>query len=80
MGRRKPAVEFFDATEYTGKDIYEVCPQIFDRFGSKVSIATTGVAGEMGYANSGVALMIAMADQAVTPDAAVLARSWHQNE
>lgn len=51
----KPAVEFFDATEYTGKDIYEVCPQIFDRFGSKVSIATTGVAGEMGYANSGVA-------------------------
>ncbi len=50
----KPKVEFLAADEYVGKDLYETYPQVFDRFGKKVAIAGTGVAGEYGYANSGV--------------------------
>jgi aldehyde:ferredoxin oxidoreductase len=50
----QPKVEFFDATEYAGKDLYKVFPQVYERFGDKISIAGCGVAGEHGYANSGV--------------------------
>ncbi len=50
----KPKVEFFDATEYLGKDLYEVFPQLYARFGSKISIAGHGVAGEHGYGNAGI--------------------------
>lgn len=50
----KPVVEFFDATEHTGKDLYEVYPLVFEKFGPKVSIASVGVVGEMGYNNSGI--------------------------
>jgi aldehyde:ferredoxin oxidoreductase len=50
----KPKVEFLPADEYTGQDLYEVFPQVFDRFGKKVAIAGIGVAGEYGYGNSGV--------------------------
>jgi len=50
----KPVVEFFDATEYTGKDVYDIYPEIFERFGSRVSIASMGVVSEMGYSNSGI--------------------------
>ena len=51
----KPKVEFFDATEYAGKSLYEVFPKVYERFGNKVAIAGCGVAGEYGYCNSGIA-------------------------
>ncbi len=50
----KDGVEFFDADEYAGKGMYEVYPQLFERFGDKVGIAGTGIAGERKYANSGI--------------------------
>jgi len=50
----KPKVEFFDATEYAGKSLYEVFPKVYERFGNKVAVAGCGVAGEYGYANSGI--------------------------
>ncbi len=50
----QPKVEFFPADEYKGQDLYEVYPKMFQRFGRKVSIAGCGVAGEYGYANSGI--------------------------
>jgi len=50
----KPKVEFFDAAEYAGKDLYEVFPRLYERFGGKISIAGCGVAGEYGYGNAGV--------------------------
>jgi len=51
---QKPAVVFFDATPYAGRDVYEVYPKIFERFGDSVSVASVGAAGERGYANSGI--------------------------
>jgi len=51
----KPKAEFFDATPYTGQNLYDVYPKVYEKFGdSKVSIAGCGVAGEYGYANAGV--------------------------
>jgi len=50
----KPKVEFFPADEYKGKDLYEVFPKVFGRFGAAIAIAGFGVAGEYGYANSGI--------------------------
>ncbi len=50
----KPKVEFQPANEYAGKDLYEVFPKLYAKFGDKVSIAGTGNAGEFGYGNSGV--------------------------
>lgn len=50
----KPKVEFFDATEYTDKNLYDVFPKLYQRFGKKVSIAGCGIAGERGYGNAGV--------------------------
>lgn len=50
----KPKVEFFDATEYTGKNLYEVFPQVYARFGDRISIAGCGVTGELRYGNAGV--------------------------
>jgi aldehyde:ferredoxin oxidoreductase len=49
-----PKVDFFDATEYTNKNLYDVFPKLYQRFGDKISIAGCGVAGERGYGNSGV--------------------------
>ena len=51
----KPKVEFFDATEYTGKSLYEVFPKVYERFGNKVAVAGCGVSGEYGYCNAGIA-------------------------
>jgi aldehyde:ferredoxin oxidoreductase len=48
-----PSVKFLPADEYVGRDLYEVFPELFDRFG-KVSVAGIGVAGEYLYGNSGV--------------------------
>ncbi len=50
----KPKVEFFAADQYKGEDLYEVFPKVFKRFGAAIAIAGFGVAGEYGYANSGV--------------------------
>lgn len=50
----RPKVEFFDASAYAGQDLYEVFPKVYERFGDKISIAGCGVAGELGYGNSGV--------------------------
>jgi aldehyde:ferredoxin oxidoreductase len=51
---RKPALSFFDATEYANRDLYEVFPRLVQRFGGKASIAACGIAGERRMANSGV--------------------------
>jgi aldehyde:ferredoxin oxidoreductase len=51
---KKPKVEFFDASAYTGQDVYKVYPMLFEKFGEKVSIAGVGMAAEHGYGNSGV--------------------------
>ena len=53
-GTGKPKVEFSPADEYTGKDLHEVFPKVYERFGTGVAIAGCGVAGEYGYANSGI--------------------------
>ena len=50
----KPVVDFFNATEYTGKNVYEIYPGIFEKYGPKVSVASMGVVSEMGYSNSGI--------------------------
>jgi aldehyde:ferredoxin oxidoreductase len=50
----KPKVEFFAADQYKGEDLYEVFPKVFKRFGAAIAIAGFGVAGEYGYANSGI--------------------------
>lgn len=50
----QPRVEFFDATEYVGKDVYETYPQIYARFEGRISICSIGNAGENGYGNSGI--------------------------
>jgi aldehyde:ferredoxin oxidoreductase len=51
--QQQPTVEFLPADEYAGRDLYEVFPELFERFG-KVSIAGIGVAGEYLYGNSGI--------------------------
>jgi aldehyde:ferredoxin oxidoreductase len=49
-----PNVEFLPADEYLGRDLYDVFPELFERFGKKVSVAGIGVSGEFLYGNSGV--------------------------
>jgi aldehyde:ferredoxin oxidoreductase len=51
----KPKVEFFEATEHTGKPLADIYPSLIERFGKKVSIASAGLAGEHRYSNSGIA-------------------------
>ncbi len=51
----KPKVEFEPADAYTGRDLYDVYKEIYDRFGKKVHVAAVGTSGEFGYGNSGVA-------------------------
>lgn len=50
----KPRIEFFDASEYTGKPLMEVFPKVYERFGNRISISGVGLAGEHGYGNAGV--------------------------
>jgi aldehyde:ferredoxin oxidoreductase len=50
----QPKVEFFDASGYAGKDLFEVFPKIYAKFGDKISISGCGVAGEYGYGNAGI--------------------------
>ena len=51
---KKPKVEFMPADEYAGKNLWEVFPKLYEKFGKTVSIAGTGVAGEYGYGMAGV--------------------------
>jgi aldehyde:ferredoxin oxidoreductase len=53
-GKERANVEFLPADEYLGRDLYEVFPELFERFGKKVSVAGIGTAGEFLYGNSGV--------------------------
>ncbi len=50
----QPKVEFFDANEYAGKDLFEVFPKIYAKYGDTISISGCGVAGEYGYGNAGI--------------------------
>jgi aldehyde:ferredoxin oxidoreductase len=50
----QPFLEFFEASHYTGKPLSEVFPLIYKRFGDKVSVAGTGMAGEKLYGNAGI--------------------------
>ncbi|MCD4673858.1 MAG: aldehyde ferredoxin oxidoreductase [Anaerolineaceae bacterium] len=50
----KPKVEFFDATQYTGKVLSEIYPAMYAKFSDKVSVCSIGMAAEHGYSNSGV--------------------------
>jgi aldehyde:ferredoxin oxidoreductase len=47
-------IDFFDASEYSQKSLYEVFPKLYQRFGDNISIAGCGIAGENGYGNAGV--------------------------
>lgn len=51
----KPKLEFMPADEYRGRDLYEVYPEVFARFGKRAEIAGIGTAGEFGYPDSGIA-------------------------
>ena len=51
----KPKVTFEPADVYTGKSLYDVYPEIYKRFGTKVHVAGIGTSGEFGYPNSGIA-------------------------
>ena len=53
-GAGKPKIEFFDASEYTGKPLAEVFPKVYKKFGDRISISGVGLAGEYGYGNSGL--------------------------
>lgn len=54
-GNEKPKLEWFDAKEFTGQNLYEVYPKVYEKFADrKVSICGTGMAGEHGYGNSGI--------------------------
>ena len=50
----KPKVEFFEATQYTGKVLPEVYPAMYEKFGEDISVCGIGMAAEHGYGNSGV--------------------------
>jgi len=51
----QPKLEWFDANEFTGQNLYEVYPKVYEKFADRrVSICGTGMAGEHGYGNSGV--------------------------
>ncbi len=50
----QPQVAFLPADEYVGRDLFEVYPEVYERFGNRTYVAGIGTAGEFGYANSGI--------------------------
>ena len=51
----QPTLEWFDATEFTGQDAYDVYPMVFKKFeGRRVSVCGIGMASEHAYGNAGV--------------------------
>lgn len=53
-GAASPQVKFFDASEYAGREFFEVFPELYQRFGEKIAISGSGLSGEYGYGNAGV--------------------------
>ncbi len=51
----KPVVEFQQADEYVGQDLYDVYPMLYEKLSNKVQVAAIGTSGELKYANSGIA-------------------------
>jgi aldehyde:ferredoxin oxidoreductase len=52
---QQPKLEWFDATEFAGQDLYDVYPKIYEKFdGRRISVCSIGLASEHGYGNSGV--------------------------
>ncbi len=51
----KPKVNFEPADAFTGRNLFEVYPEIYKRFGVKVHVAGIGTSGEFGYPDSGIA-------------------------
>lgn len=52
---QQPTLEWFDATEFAGQDLYDVFPKVYEKFdGRRISICGIGLASEHGYGNSGV--------------------------
>jgi aldehyde:ferredoxin oxidoreductase len=51
----KPLVDFQPADAYTGQDLYEVYPTLYEVFGENAQVAAIGTSGELGYPNSGIA-------------------------
>ena len=49
-----PSVEFLPADEYVGRGLYDVFPELHERFGKHISISGVGIAGERRYLNSGI--------------------------
>ncbi len=50
----KPAIEFTHADDYVGRNLYDVFPELYEKFGKRVHVAGIGVGGEFGYGNSGI--------------------------
>jgi len=51
----QPALEWFDASEYVGQDLYDIYPQVFEKFEDRrISVCSIGLASEHAYGNSGV--------------------------
>ncbi|MHB0868845.1 MAG: aldehyde ferredoxin oxidoreductase C-terminal domain-containing protein [Chloroflexota bacterium] len=50
----RDGASFFSADEFAGKGLYEVYPQLFQRFGRKADIMAIGAAGEFLMTNAGV--------------------------
>jgi aldehyde:ferredoxin oxidoreductase len=50
----KPKIKFFDATRYINKPLANIFPKLYERFGKSIAISGCGIAGERGYANSGI--------------------------
>lgn len=51
----QPTLEWFDATGYTGQNVYDVYPKVFKKFEQRrINICSIGMAGEHGYSNSGI--------------------------
>ncbi len=50
----KDGAELFASDEWAGKGLYQVYPQLFDKFGKKASIMSVGIAGEKKMATAGI--------------------------
>lgn len=50
----QPKVTFMPADAYKGRDLYEIYPEVYEKFGDKVHVAGVGNSGEFGYPNSGI--------------------------
>jgi aldehyde:ferredoxin oxidoreductase len=72
----KPKVEFFDAAEYAGKDLYDVYPKIYERFGGKFPSPVAAWQENTDMATRAWPSMICPNVRAGMPDVADWAPSW----